>query len=310
MPIPDRSQELIQKYLDALASESELVELEQLLATDPEVAHAFAEMARLHANLQDYFRKQYKMDQVAALLNAPDPSQSTTGGQPSGEPVSPAKPGNSIEPPSPLRSTFTPRYAGPLKSRRGEFARQLNTVVGKWKQIAVAVLILVMGAAIWSARNPGGERPRLISGRLAVAGRDITQIPENGLFDVVGQEAAVIELPRGARIELVAATRAAIRRQADQFVVELSSGGGDFRVQPDQPSLVVETELGVVTANAGQFSLDLVRTLPKHISSTVSIQLPRLVVVVAQGSVTVEHTGISTTLSAGQEHIFVKPISS
>ena len=77
-----------------------------------------------------------------------------------------------------------------------------------------------------------------------------------------------------------------------------------------------ETVLGVVTtvitANDGRFSLALVTTLPfEQISSTATaaIQLPRLAVVVAQGSVTVERAGISTTLSAGQEHIFVDSIS-
>jgi ferric-dicitrate binding protein FerR (iron transport regulator) len=308
MPASEHIHELIQKYLDALASEAELAELEQLLATDPEVAHEFAEMARLHANLQDYFRKQYKMDQVAALLNAPEPSQSAPVGKSNGES------GKSNEPSSPLRSTFTPRYTGPVKSRRGEFARHFDAVVRQWKPFAVAVLILVMGVAFWSARNSGGEQPRLISGRVAVAGRNVTQLADNAQFEVMGHEAAVIELPGGARIELVAATRATIRREANQFVVKLASGGGDFRVQPDQPSLRVETVLGVVTTvvttNEGQFSLDLVTTLPKQVSSTMPIQVPRLAVVVVQGTVTVERAGISTTLSAGQEHIFLNSISS
>ena len=182
MPISERSHDLIQKYLDSLASEPELAELEHLLAADPEVALEFAEMTRLHANLQDYFRKQYKMDQVAALLNAPTiavASRSQPGGQPTANGKS-ARPGEPIEAPSPLRSTFTPRYTGPVRSRRGEFARHLDAVVRKWKPIAVAALILVMGVAIWSTRNASGDRPRLISGRLAVAGRNVLpNYPEN-----------------------------------------------------------------------------------------------------------------------------------
>ena len=312
MPIPERSHELIQKYLEALASESELSELEQLLATDPEVAHGFAEMARLHVNLQDYFRNQYKMDQVAALLNAPEPTSpplpTLTVDEPDGKPVA-ARPGTSVEPPSPLRSTFTPRYARPLKSRRAEVAGHL-AALRKWKRIALALLLVVTGAALWSARNTGEGRPRLISGHMVVAGRDVTEIPENVLFEVTGHDAVVIELPGGARIELVAATRAAIGRDKDQFVVQLASGGGEFGVQPDQPSYRVETVLGVVTTDGGRFSLDLVTTLPEHVSPTASFQLPRLLVVVAQGSVTIKHAGVSTTLSAGEEHIFLKPISS
>ncbi len=72
MSLSERSQELIQKYLEALASEAEIAELEGLLATDPEFAAAFAAAARLEAGLHSYFRQQYKIDQVAALLNAPE----------------------------------------------------------------------------------------------------------------------------------------------------------------------------------------------------------------------------------------------
>lgn len=313
MPVPERGHELIQKYLDGLNSESELAELERLLATDPEVAQAFAEMARLHANLQDYFRKQYKMDQVAALLNAPEPPLSTTGGEPDGQSSRPAQPDKAIEPPTPSSSTFTSRYTGPVKTRRGAVARQLNAIARKWKPIAVAALIMVTGAAIWISKNSDNQRPRLISGRVTVAGRDVSQIPDNFQFEVTGHEAAVIQLPGGARIELVAATRAAFRRDRDQFVLQLESGGGDFRVEPDQPLLRVETVLGVVTvvtAEEGHFSLDLVTKLPAQVSPTISLELPRLVVAVAQGSVRVQQGDMETTLSAGEEHIFLNHMSS
>src|SRR5690349_6981533 len=98
MSTSDRNHELIQKYLDALASPAELAELEGLLAADPEVANAFAEAARLHAGLQDYFQKQYKMDQVASLLNAP------------------ATPG----------SIFVPGHAPPNRSRQTRIAGRLS----------------------------------------------------------------------------------------------------------------------------------------------------------------------------------------
>jgi ferric-dicitrate binding protein FerR (iron transport regulator) len=172
------------------------------------------------------------------------------------------------------------------------------------------MMIMIAGIVLWSAKNSGGDRPRLISGRVTVAGRDVSQIPDNVIFDVAGRVAAVIELPGGARIELLAATRAAIRRDKEQVVVQLASGGGDFRVEPDQPSFRVETVLGVVTARDGQFSLDLVLTLPAQVSPTELFELPRLVVVVAQGSVTVQQTDIFTTLSAGQERVFFNHISS
>jgi len=51
LPAPERSNELIQKYFDALASAAELEELEELLKSSPEVAAAFTDAARLEAGL-------------------------------------------------------------------------------------------------------------------------------------------------------------------------------------------------------------------------------------------------------------------
>jgi len=304
MSIPERAQELIQKYLDVPASESELAELEQLLATDAEVARAFAEMARLHANLQGYFLKQYKIDQVAALLNVPE-APAPLVGQTHGTAGLPTQADNSVEQPSPQRSTFTPRYTALAKPRR-------RTIVRNWKSLAAVALVLVVGTTIWIAKNAGGNGLRLVAGRVMVAGHDVNRIPLNESFEVAGRGPAIIELAGGARIELAAATRCAIGRDNQLFVLKLESGGGDFRVQSDQPSLRVETLLGEVTTSGGRFSLDLITTLPEQVSSTatMSIQLPRLVVAVAQGAVTVKQAGISTTLSAGEERVFVNSISS
>jgi hypothetical protein len=48
-----------------------------------------------------------------------------------------------------------------------------------------------------------------------------------------------------------------------------------------------------------------VTKLSDDFTSTEHVPLPRLIVVVAQGSVIVEHEGKSTTLSAGQEQVFL-----
>ena len=73
MPASDRVRELIQKSLEAIASDSELAELDRLLATEPKVADALAAAARLHASLTRHFGKQQKLDQVARLLDHGSP---------------------------------------------------------------------------------------------------------------------------------------------------------------------------------------------------------------------------------------------
>jgi len=305
MSVPVHAHELIQKYLDALATEAELAELEELLAADLEVAAAFAEAARLHTGLQDYFKKQYKIDQVAALLETPAPPVAPVTGQPEGRVVEPAQPGALPDPVSPAGSAYVPMFARLEKARRSRHATRPTSPLRRWKAVAALALVVMLGVTLWSLRGPAVERARLISGRIAVADREVTRFPENRTFEVVGPQAAVIELPGGARIELAAQTRAAIRREKNRLVVQLDSGRGEFRVSPAQKPLVVETPLGVVTAADCQFSLGLITKLPEAFTPTEPVTVPTLVVVVTQGSLTVEQGDVSTPLSAGQEQMFL-----
>jgi ferric-dicitrate binding protein FerR (iron transport regulator) len=304
MSVSEHVHELIQKYLDDLVTDAELVELEGLLAGDPEVANAFAEAARLHTGLQDYFKKQYKIDQVAALLDLPQTAPAPATGQPEGKVVEPAEAGASTGGPLPAGSAYVPIYARLERARQSRHVARTSFSSREWKWIAAVAVVLMLGLTVWSLRGPEVERARLISGRIAVAGREASRILENRTFEVVSKEPAVIELPGGARLELVAKTRAALRRENGELLVQLESGGGEFHVLPGQGPLLVETTLGVVTATESQFSLDL-KKLPGDFSPTEPVTVPRLVVIVAQGSVTVTHGDVSTTLSAGQEQVFL-----
>jgi ferric-dicitrate binding protein FerR (iron transport regulator) len=282
----ERGHELIQKHFEALASEAELAELERLLATDDEVANAFAEAARVHAGLQSHFRKQYKIDQVGALLDAVD------------------RPGAPDAVPLRRGSTFVPRYAGRLASRRSGIGGSLATFARAGKWTAAMIVLVATIAGLWSLRPAYVEPIRLVSGRVAVGGRDVAVIPDGVEFEVQGAGSAAIALPGGARITLSNATRAAIRRDAGRTVVHLVWGGGDFEVSAGQTALRVETVLGATTSTEARFSLDLVTTPSDRLSSTEPLTPPRLTVTVAQGSVVVEYAGASTTLSAGEQRVF------
>lgn len=297
----ERGQELIQKYLEALASEAEIAELEGLLATDPEVAAGFAAAARLEAGLAGYFRQQYKIDQVAALLNAPEaPATPATG-------AAAEKTGDPGEPRLPPGSTFTPRLDRMAEARRVT-GRKPRSESPRWKSIAAAALVLIMGSvAVWSIKHGGEEPFRLVSGRLTVAGREVTAIPENAIFEAAGDDAAIIELANSVHIELAALTRATINRKSGRPVMVVKSGGGDFHVSRNPSDFRVETTFGVVTSEGGRFSLKIVEGRPGPSSQPASIPLPSLTVVVAEGSVTVEHGGISTRLKAGQQRTFFSP---
>lgn len=315
MSISDRSHELIQKYFDALASEAELAELQALLAADPEVAVTFAEAARLEASLRSFFQKQYKLDQVAALLNAPEtsPAPTTKNETPNTKHLlntdDPAQLESPVASPVPMRSRFVPRYRFRGLLNAGRRGNGSNGHSWRWTWIATAALLLLAtGIGIWTFRGAGDDRLQLVSGRLSVAGREVTAISENALFEVIGHEAAFVKLPGGAHIELVTGTRATIGRDANRPVVRLESGGGQFRVRAGQSAVRVETALGVITSADGQFTLDLVTKRPEQVSPTEAMRLPRLVVTVVQGSLTFERAGTSTVISAGEERVFFNSI--
>jgi ferric-dicitrate binding protein FerR (iron transport regulator) len=305
MPVPERAHELIQKYLDELATDAELAELEGLLAGDPEVATAFADAARLQVGLQDYFQKQYKIDQVAALLDLPEDAPAPATGEPEGKVVEPPAPDHQTREPLPAGSAYVPIFARLERARRSRHVARTTFGSREWKWIAAVAVVVMLGLTIWSLQGPTVEPARLISGRVAVAGRDVSQIPGNRTFEVVGNEPAVIELPGGARLNLDAKTRAAVRRDKGQLRVQLESGGGEFHVAAGQAPLEVETPLGVVTAAESQFSLDLLTKLPVAFSPTAPLAVPRLKVTVAQGAVSIKHGDVTTKLTAGQEQVFL-----
>jgi ferric-dicitrate binding protein FerR (iron transport regulator) len=305
MTASNRAHELIQKYLDSLTTEPEVAELEELLAADPDVAAAFAEAARLEIGLQEYFKKQYKIDEVAALLEAPETPIAPTTGLPEGRVVEPARPGAGAEAPVPAGSAYVPIFARLERARRSRHATRPESPSRRWRWIAAVAVLVMLGLTLWSLHSPAVEPARLISGRIAVSDREVPRIPEDQIFEVVGKEAAVIELPGGARLELAAETRAAVRREKDSLMVQLESGGGEFRVAPAQGPLLVETPLGVVAAEVTRFKLELITKLPADFAPTEPVVVPRLIVSVTRGSVTVRHGDISTLVSAGEEKVFL-----
>jgi anti-sigma factor RsiW len=166
MSQPGRSQELIQKYFDELASEDELLELEQLLASEPDAAALFAETARLHAGLHDLFRKQYKIDQVAALLDSSDALAL---------PVPPTKPSPGHEDSADSRpagstsdSAFIPIPKHLVGRRRERFRFVVPAIPWKWIGTAALLLAVTLGGWLWVRRRTATCRRHDFGGRAEV----------------------------------------------------------------------------------------------------------------------------------------------
>lgn len=303
MPVPERGLELIQKYLDAHASEAELAELEQLLTDDPHVAAAFAEAAVLHASLEGHFRKQYKIDQVAALLKG-DESTSPTDAASNDNSCDLGLPDLETAATETSESTLWPVGGKPTKPHRKRPVPSSSTA-NRWKWVAAAMLVLGIGTMFWLTSGTNITGPRIVSGQIAVLGKAASKIAMGESFEVVGQDAAVLEFPDGLRLELVTATKATLRRVRNRSVMQLETGGGEFFVPNKESYLRVQTELGILTGATGRFSLSLVTNTTEQISETETLPVPRLVVAVTQGSITIAHAAGITTLTAGQERVFV-----
>jgi hypothetical protein len=293
MPNSDRDQELIQKFLDAQASDADIAELEKRLVADPEFAAAFASAARLNASLERHFRKQYKIAQVATLLQSPEHN-----------PAAPV-------------SAFVPAPARLIKSRleRVASARQFTRPRGNpWRRgaLAAALLLLAIGGAYWSMHRPESDRFRLLSGQVAVAGREVAAVSEEVLFEVAGPGAAVFGLPGNGRLELASKSQTLFRRDSDRIIVQVASGGGEFDLSAVRAHVRVETSLGTITTAGSRFSLAVVTAppadfSPAEFSSTAFQSFPRLTVAVAEGSVLVEYHGVSTIVRAGETRVFPNP---
>jgi anti-sigma factor RsiW len=304
MSSSDRTRELIHKYLEDLASRSEIVELEVLLSTDPEVASAFAEAARLDAMLRGHFRKQHKIDQVAALVHAARASPANKSSPPEAT-GDLGQPGAHAEPPRLTGSTFVRRLSEPTRPRRSPFARSLALAARRWRWIAACLLLVTAAMSVWALRRPGEESFRLISGRVTVAGGEADRVPVDLPFEVAGENGAVLQGPRGIRLDLTPATRAVLRQASHGIVIQINSGGGEFTVPRGQSGIRIETELGIVTGADCRFSLEFGTAPPAPASAAQGIQAPVLIVSVARGSVMVERDGVATTLSAGERQAFL-----
>jgi hypothetical protein len=306
MTAPSRGDELIRRYVDSQTSQAELVELENLLTTEPAVANAFAEAMRMEASLQAHFQKQYKIDQVARMLEesaASSPQNSArTEDQTTEAPLSPAADVRAL----PTASIFVPQRGLPHEPWRPRTStstllppRFFNSK--KWP--AVALLLLAAGAVTWySAFRGNGDQPRVISGSVVISGHEVVTILDGAPFDIAGRESAIIDLPGGSRIKLSPATQAAIHHDDQQTVLQILSGGGLLQVPSNRAVLQVVTQLGTVSTAGSRFSLHL--SAPAQISTTEPVSVRQLAIVVHSGSVTVDRGGVMTTLSAGDERVF------
>jgi hypothetical protein len=187
----NRTDCLIQKYLDQCAGPAELVELDRMLTADPEAAIAFARAGRLDALLADGLREERA---IAAVPFARSASVIL-----SHKPEAPAKGGRG--PSLALQACVRPHHARPVRQQR-----QPGGSPNRWALagLAAAVLFLAAGAVLIFKPQRGPQtlpvavRPDLLPGTP----------PHNWQLEVADDDPATVHFADGARAELEPASAA------------------------------------------------------------------------------------------------------
>ncbi len=164
----------------------------------------------------------------------------------------------------------------------------------RWLAAAASLLIAVGAAAWFHFARPGSDTlARVSDGTVLVNGQPRDRIFEGETLSVAASGPATIRLPDGSQATLDPTTQLAVRGRVDgvRQVLNLISGGGQFRVPHGGGQFRIDTPAGSITVLGTQFTLVL------RASDT-------LFVSVLNGTVRFDSHGETFTLGAGQNRLF------
>jgi len=270
----DRSEDLIQRYLEHIASPAEVAELERLVAERTEVADALWDATRVDTLLTLHLHGIHSEMQAGAGLDA-----------------------------NHLRGRRLVRAVAAIA------ALLLVVVILGWSLQGPTGQVAWDAAPTARIRAPrlNAAAYPVVAGMVEVEDIPATRVRSNTPLRVVGDRPAVIELAGGTRAELAVATAAIIRSPDDHSgqVLELLEGGGRFRVPPQgDGTFRVETCSGSVSTLGTDFEVNLWSTEGKEELDMSFRSMFVLAVAVVTGMVHVDVPGEQHVLSAGAQKLF------
>ena len=272
-----RITQLIQNYLDQIATESELAELQRLIVESPKAAADFADAVRLEASLADHFGEKRRMIDMSAVLD----SETEAG-------ISAV-------------SMVRPRVA--------------STTARTWFAAAAAVLLVASIAIVFWLSGPGEKPPvstspgySVVSGSILVDGIASDVIRPGARLSVRGSAAAVIEMPDTSRTQLEPDSELVVHGPVGDArqTVELLRGEGRFSIPEGRGRFCVDTPVGLITVLGTEFTVDL--RSKERLSTGASDMKLRLAqiltVAVVFGTVEVDVGGKKYVLLGGESRVF------
>jgi|GEM_PF-2980220 len=271
-----RSTQLIQNYLDQIAAESELAELQRLIVDSPKAASDFANAVRLEAALADHFGGKRRMIDLSEILDC----ETEVG-------ISAV-------------SKVCPRVA--------------ITPARTW--VAAAAVLLIASVAIVFWLSVRGDRSSMrdssdysvVSGRILVDGIASDAIRPGARLSVRGSAAAVIEMPDKSRTQLEPDSELVVHGPVGDArqTVEFIRGEGRFRISEGRGLFCVETPVGLISVLGTEFTVNL-RSEENSLAGAPDMKLRLaqiLTVAVMFGTVEVDVDGEKYVLFEGESRVF------
>ena len=271
MDDPQRTIELIRRYLDGECSTSEAAELGRALVEDADIAEAFADASRLDATLAELFVEKNISGDLLVRLARERPHVETDRG--------------------PAVSAGWRRRAMGLR----------------WIALAGGIAVSVAIVLLCRVSPPARTTSEVRSGTVLAGGMPMQAIPDEVAIRVAGDAPAILKLTDNSEVELEPATSVVIhgRTSEQRPLVELLEGSGTFRVEKAKGKFKVVTHAGSVTALGTEFSVKI-PSPQDHGDSGMKTHRVMLAVAVLIGTVQVDFGGKTYMLGGGENRAFAE----
>jgi hypothetical protein len=174
----------------------------------------------------------------------------------------------------------------------------------RWQVAAATLLFAATFTALWM--RPHGVRdtePRVLHGRVLVAGAAVQSLPPGALAEIPADSTAELGLPDGSTVALLPSSRAILHGVpgSSREIVELRRGTARIQAPKGDGVVRINTAFGNMTVRGAGFSVELVPG--RNRGGTSMESLLALVVSVLAGNVQVDVAGKMHVVAAGEVRV-------
>jgi hypothetical protein len=174
----------------------------------------------------------------------------------------------------------------------------------RWQVAAATLLFAATVTALWMRpHGPQDAAPRVLHGRVLVAGAAVQSLPAGALAEVPADSTAELGLPDGSTVALLPSSRAILHAVpgSSREIVELRKGTARIQAPKGDGVVRINSAFGTMIVRGAGFSVELV---PERNRGGTSMEsLLALVVSVLAGNVQVDVAGKVHVVAAGEVRV-------